>query len=452
MATLVLAISQTDSLELAITVALRTICDATGWAVGEAWMPREAPDGQQRLERVGVWAAEDRKFAAFAAQGQGFHFLPGEGVPGLAWRDRRPVTVLQLAADGPFTRGALAKAAGITGVVAIPAVVDNDVSAVLSFYMVGLRRADSAMIEMATVVAGHLGAVIQRKVAEEAHSIAQAKLEGMVAIAVDAIIFCDESRRIALFNWGAEQIFGYTGQRDTGPVARLAAPGGTAGSACRAHRTLRKVVRHGPAYGRTVPYRRPQKEWRSLPCRSVDLALHGWRPVELYRDTARYHRSTTSGGGTAHRDRRTGPGTRCRLARPSEPVERHHHVRIGAAGHPASGRGRRRTAARDDSRVDGCDAPDHSRSPRMWQAFDAGRLSLRREAQDIESVIARAIEVMQPLAADHGVTLTCLGVASDLPDVDIDGERILQVLSNLIGNACKFTPRGGNRERRRRES
>ncbi len=76
-------------------------------------------------------------------------------------------------------------------------------------------------------------------------------------------------------------------------------------------------------------------------------------------------------------------------------------------------------------------------------SIDAGRLSIERRTQRIEPILDRAVEVFRPLADEHGVTLTYEADGSHTPEVRIDAERVLQVLSNLVGNACKFTPRGG---------
>lgn len=74
--------------------------------------------------------------------------------------------------------------------------------------------------------------------------------------------------------------------------------------------------------------------------------------------------------------------------------------------------------------------------------LEHGRLQLLRRAADPVVLVAHAMELLEPLARDAGITLDC-DVPDDLPIVVVDGDRVLQVLSNLVTNALKFTPRGG---------
>ncbi len=74
--------------------------------------------------------------------------------------------------------------------------------------------------------------------------------------------------------------------------------------------------------------------------------------------------------------------------------------------------------------------------------LDQGRIKLSCGALSAASVLDQAIETQQLLAGEQGVTLVHQ-VAEDLPTVFADALRLQQVLSNLIGNAVKFTPPGG---------
>ena len=72
--------------------------------------------------------------------------------------------------------------------------------------------------------------------------------------------------------------------------------------------------------------------------------------------------------------------------------------------------------------------------------IQAGKLTVERTPQDVEGLIGDCVEMLRPLAA----TKDLKGAAGAGLQVRCDRERVLQILSNLVGNAIKFTPEGGS--------
>jgi signal transduction histidine kinase len=74
--------------------------------------------------------------------------------------------------------------------------------------------------------------------------------------------------------------------------------------------------------------------------------------------------------------------------------------------------------------------------------IEAGHLPLSREPLRVEPVVDEAVQIHKPLFEER--ELSCAAMADpDLPPVLADRERVLQVFSNLIGNAIRFSRPGG---------
>lgn len=74
--------------------------------------------------------------------------------------------------------------------------------------------------------------------------------------------------------------------------------------------------------------------------------------------------------------------------------------------------------------------------------MESGMMRLQREPLDPRTLVEAVIYQLESLAEASGVQLINR-VGYDLPEVDCDGQRIEQVLTNLISNALKFTPPQG---------
>lgn len=74
--------------------------------------------------------------------------------------------------------------------------------------------------------------------------------------------------------------------------------------------------------------------------------------------------------------------------------------------------------------------------------MEAGMMTYHFERGSLEPLIRRATIEMAPLVEAKKIHLETK-IGEPLPAVRMDGDRMLQALRNLIGNAVKFTPEGG---------
>jgi len=74
--------------------------------------------------------------------------------------------------------------------------------------------------------------------------------------------------------------------------------------------------------------------------------------------------------------------------------------------------------------------------------IQAGGMSVELATVDVPSMVQEAVDSVAAVAASKGLVLE-KNVADGIPAVAADRDRVLQVFGNLLGNAIKFTPKGG---------
>ena len=86
---------------------------------------------------------------------------------------------------------------------------------------------------------------------------------------------------------------------------------------------------------------------------------------------------------------------------------------------------------------------------RTLSTAESGALALAKEPTDIVALAHDVVASLSARARGAGVTLRVETDADEIEPIAIDPLRIREVLTNLVANALRYTPRGGQRARRR---
>ncbi len=266
---------------------------------------------------------------------------------------------------------------------------------------------------------------------------------GLLAIAADAVIAVDHEQRIIFFNEGAERIFGWRAAEVGGEYLEVLLPA--------RHRAAHRGLVHGfgEAHGRArVMGERQQisglrKSGEEFPAEAaierIEIDGRNIYAAVLRDISARQRAENLLHQAIQARDDMMGIVSHD-LRNPASAVKMlARSILEGAERERLSDDViervvvMRQAAEQMDALIE--DLLDMTR-------IEAGRLVVSPEAVDVGPLISRSVEALRPLADAGGVTLHA-ELPATLPIVQVDPDRVLQIISNVLGNAIKFTPAEG---------
>ena len=295
---------------------------------------------------------------------------------------------------------------------------------------------------------------------DDARTLA-AQFEAIVSIAADAIICADDEQRITLFNRGAETIFGCTAAEAIGQPLELLLPV----RAAAVHREEVERFRRLPIVAKPMGDRAEvagrRKDGSEFPAEASvsKVMVDGrWIYTAVLRDISARARVDRERAELLARERAARERAEIAEQRALRALRAREEV-LGVVSHdlrnPLSAIGMCARALDEAASLESSarEAVHTINQATEWMQrmihdlldvanIEAGHLSVERREEDMVILLIRAIELFQPLADERGIALAT-DIPHHLPSVYLDAERILQVLSNLLGNAIKFVGGGG---------
>jgi hypothetical protein len=160
-----LLLAESAPLADAMPLLLQIICENLDWDVGEFWSVERAANV---LRQRALWHTPSTGIAEFARIAQSYPCAPGTGLPGRIWGSRASVWIADLAQDKNFPRAPLAVRAGLHSAFGFPLLSEGKVLGVLVFFSRQSQPPDEELSKVMSVIGSQTGQFIKRQQMEEA--------------------------------------------------------------------------------------------------------------------------------------------------------------------------------------------------------------------------------------------------------------------------------------------
>lgn len=155
--------NESQSLKKVMNMALYSICRFTNWPLGHVYYL--ANKNKNKLVSSGIWHVNsDTQYIDLQEVTALCTFKYGEGLPGLAWKEKRTIWTKDHDIKEGFEREEVALLNGLVGGFAFPIVVNDNEVFILEFFYKELLGFNQELIEaFVAELGGMLGALIERE-------------------------------------------------------------------------------------------------------------------------------------------------------------------------------------------------------------------------------------------------------------------------------------------------
>ena len=199
-------LSEAQNLEEVAVKILQALCERLEWEFGSLWMV----DSHANLIRcIGLWHQPFLDARALGQATMNLQLPMGVGMAGRVWETAQQLWVYDIAADKNFPNVQEAKEAGIHSAFSFPIMVQNKVLGVIEFLTKQRQTPDEAMLKMMSAITAQAGQFIQRKIAESSFRENENYKTAILEAASDSIMTINEHGGILSYNPRTSEIFDY---------------------------------------------------------------------------------------------------------------------------------------------------------------------------------------------------------------------------------------------------
>ena len=435
-------LADSPSIAQAAPELLRVIGEGLGWPVAAFWMPAgEGPEA--RLRCTALWTGAGVGATRFAAASERLRLARGAGLPGRVWESGEACWVPDVTAE-PDSEAAAAD--GLHASILLPVRGGDGVLAVMELLSHEVRPPEPGLLGRLDALSVRVGEFIERRAAEAALAASERATRQILTAAHDAFVAMDSDGVITDWNPQAESTFGWPEREAVGrELADTLIPERNR----EAHRRGLKrflATGEGPVLGRRLELTALHRDGREFPVELTISAIPiagGHSFNAFLRDIT--ERKQVEQQLAVARDQAL-EASRMKsdfLATMSHEIRTPMNGVIGM------------TALLLDTELDATQR-EYAETVRAsgdalltiindildFSKVEAGRLDLEEIDFDLRKVVEQVAGLLGDAAHDKGLELVALLPPGMPTSMRGDPGRLRQILTNLVGNAIKFTDAG----------
>jgi PAS domain S-box-containing protein len=427
-------VGENRSPEIAAERILEALCLSQGWDAALRW---EVNLDKNQLEFCSAWSAPGRSVSSLIKDSVAVKLGYGEEMAGRAWREGKPLWVANLSTEGFGDHAQAALNEGLVSGCAIPVRVGKSVLAVLEFYCHYSRRENRESMAAVETVASSLGQMLARSHEQSRAEKLYRQQEILLDTVADGIIGLDRNGKVRFANRAASQMLDTEASSLTGrPVQELLHSVDATANPCsgveNALRQCTQNLRESSASGEDMIFRPDGSSIRieyRLNCIVEGGFVSG--SVLSFRDISQRHaldRLKNEFISTVSHELRT-PVTAIRGALGLVSADRNGQMDEKTANLIRIARSNSERLVKLVNDILDLDRLGSGREPMMMKPLN------------LADIVGQAVDNMTPVAEAAGVKL----VHNPLQlEITADPDRLLQVITNLVSNAVKFSPRNSS--------
>jgi diguanylate cyclase (GGDEF)-like protein/PAS domain S-box-containing protein len=177
-------LADADTVNEALTAAIRAICETENWEYGQFWRLDEKAD-VLRFDGFWVTPGTDAAIRNFFEKSREVVFHRGVGLMGRVWESDAPIWVADVSVDPRVLRKDIVRETGLRSTFRFPVTWKGKTIGVFDFASRQIREPDARLLQATRVIGSQIGQFLQRQHAEEVMRESEMRFRSLTEMSLD---------------------------------------------------------------------------------------------------------------------------------------------------------------------------------------------------------------------------------------------------------------------------